>query len=109
MLPRGHSRYRPFRDRAAADAGRGQGHLHDHRLQGVLARHDGLRGLRWGETMSADEQGWEKAANRSDLAEGEVLGVLVSGHEIALYDLDGEIHATDDICTHAYAKLSDGW
>jgi naphthalene 1,2-dioxygenase system ferredoxin subunit len=50
-----------------------------------------------------------KAADRSALAEGEVLGVIVSGKEIALYDLDGEIHATDDICTHAYAKLSDGW
>ena len=38
-----------------------------------------------------------------------MLGVIVSGKEIALYDLDGELHATDDICTHAYAKLSDGW
>ena len=59
--------------------------------------------------MSADEQGWVKAADRVGLAEGEVLGVIVSGKEIALYDLDGELHATDDICTHAYAKLSDGW
>jgi naphthalene 1,2-dioxygenase ferredoxin component len=59
--------------------------------------------------MSADEQGWAKAANRADLTEGEVLGVLVSGKEIALYELDGEVFATDDICTHAYAKLSDGW
>ena len=59
--------------------------------------------------MSADEQGWMKAADRGALAEGEVLGVIVSGKEIALYDLDGELHATDDICTHAYAKLSDGW
>ena len=59
--------------------------------------------------MSTDDQGWMKAADRGDLAEGEVLGVIVAGHEIALYDLDGEIHATDNICTHAYAKLSDGW
>ena len=59
--------------------------------------------------MSADEEGWVKAANRANLAEGEVLGVIVSGKEIALYDLDGEVFATDDICTHAYAKLSDGW
>ena len=59
--------------------------------------------------MSGDDEGWIKAADRSSLAEGEVLGVIVSGKEIALYDLDGEIHATDDVCTHAYAKLSDGW
>ena len=57
----------------------------------------------------SEDSNWVKAADRSSLAEGEVLGVIVSGKEIALYDLDGEIHATDDVCTHAYAKLSDGW
>jgi len=57
----------------------------------------------------SDDAGWVKAASRSDLAEGEVLGVLVGGKEIALYDLDGMLYATDDVCTHAYAKLSDGW
>jgi len=59
--------------------------------------------------MSSDDSGWVKAANRADLAEGEVLGVIVAGHEVALYDIDGDVFATDDICTHAYAKLSDGW
>ena len=48
----------------------------------------------------SDDTGWVKAANRTDLAEGEVLGVLVAGKEIALYDLDGEVHATDDIKTY---------
>ena len=57
----------------------------------------------------SDDQGWARAANRKDLADGEVLGVVIGGREIALYDLDGELHATDDICTHAYARLSDGW
>jgi naphthalene 1,2-dioxygenase ferredoxin component len=52
---------------------------------------------------------WVKAADRSALNEGEVIGVIVAGHEIALYDIDGRVFATDDICTHAYAKLSDGW
>ena len=60
-----------------------------------------------GATMSDD--GWVKAAERGKLAEGEVLGVIVAGKEIALYDLDGTLCATDDVCTHAYAKLSDGW
>ena len=55
------------------------------------------------------EEGWVKAANRSDLGAGDVLGVVIQGREIALYDLDGSLHATDDVCTHAYAKLSDGW
>ena len=57
----------------------------------------------------SDDSGWVKAASRADLAEGDVLGVLVQGREIAVYDLDGTIYATDDICTHAYARLSDGW
>ena len=52
---------------------------------------------------------WVKAADRSALAEGDVIGVIVEGREIALYEIDGDIFATDDICTHAYAKLSDGW
>jgi naphthalene 1,2-dioxygenase ferredoxin component len=59
--------------------------------------------------MSADEAGWVRAANRSDLAEGEPLGVEVAGRAIALYDIDGDLFATDNICTHAYARLSDGW
>ena len=52
---------------------------------------------------------WVKAADRSVLDDGEVIGVVVAGQEIALYEADGQIFATDDICTHAYAKLSDGW
>jgi len=57
----------------------------------------------------SDDTDWIKAANRGDLTDGEVLGVLVAGKEIALYELDGTLYATDDVCTHAYAKLSDGW
>jgi naphthalene 1,2-dioxygenase ferredoxin component len=53
--------------------------------------------------------GWVKAAERGALGDGEVIGVIVSGREVALYEIDGELFATDDICTHAYAKLSDGW
>lgn len=59
--------------------------------------------------MSAEETGWVRVASRRDIAEGEVLGVEVVDHSIALYDVDGRIFATDNICTHAYARLSDGW
>ena len=52
---------------------------------------------------------WVKAADRAALGDGEVIGVVVAVHEIALYEMDGQLFATDDICTHAYAKLSDGW
>ena len=52
---------------------------------------------------------WVRAAGCGDLAEGEVLGVEVAGRSIALYAADDGIFATDNICTHAYACLSDGW
>jgi naphthalene 1,2-dioxygenase ferredoxin component len=55
------------------------------------------------------DNGWVKAADRGALGDGEVIGVIVNGREIALYEMDGAVFATDDICTHAYAKLSDGW
>lgn len=55
------------------------------------------------------DEGWVTVASRADLAENEIIGVVVGGREIALYDLDGTLYATDDVCTHAYAKLSDGW
>ena len=59
--------------------------------------------------MSGEDASWVRAAARSDLAEGEVIGVEVAGHSIALYAADGNLFATDNICTHAYACLSDGW
>jgi naphthalene 1,2-dioxygenase system ferredoxin subunit len=59
--------------------------------------------------MSSEETGWVRAASRGDLADGDVIGVVLAGREIAIYQIDGELFATDDVCTHAYAKLSDGW
>jgi naphthalene 1,2-dioxygenase ferredoxin component len=59
-----------------------------------------------GEEMSGN---WVKAAAKSDVGEGEVIGATLGGKEIALYNIDGEIFATDNVCTHAFAMLSDGW
>ena len=59
--------------------------------------------------MNGGDTGWVQAAACRDLTEGEVLGIEVAGHSIALYAVDAEIFATDNICTHAYACLSDGW
>lgn len=59
--------------------------------------------------MSESEAGWVCVAGRGDLGAGEVIGVDAGGRSIALYDCDGSLFATDNICTHAYACLSDGW
>ena len=48
-------------------------------------------------------------AKMGDLDEGEALQVIVGRKEIAIYNIDGEFYATDDICTHAYASLADGY
>ena len=39
----------------------------------------------------------------------DVLGLVVAGRDIAFYNVAGEICATDNICTHGQARLSDGF
>src|SRR5260370_26517177 len=57
----------------------------------------------------ADNEHWVTVASRSKLGDGDVLGVSVGEEQIALYNLGGEIYATSNVCTHAFALLSDGW
>ena len=52
---------------------------------------------------------WIDAASQDDVPQDDVIAVAVDGKEVALYGVDGEVFATDNICTHAYARLSDGW
>lgn len=54
-------------------------------------------------------ENWVTVAKRSGLAEGEMLGVEAAGKPIVLYNVEGDIYATDNVCTHAFAMLSDGW
>lgn len=44
----------------------------------------------------------------SDLEEGEILKAEVEGvGTLAVYTVGGEVYATDDMCTHAEASLSE--
>lgn len=52
---------------------------------------------------------WIDAAARDDVPEADVIGVQVAGKDIALYEVEGEIFATDNVCTHGHARLSDGF
>ena len=54
-------------------------------------------------------ENWIDAAAVSDVPEGDVVGVRVGGKEIALYEVEGEVFATDNICTHGHARMSDGF
>lgn len=52
---------------------------------------------------------WTDVAASDGVPEGDVMGVSVAGREIALYGVEGEVYATDNICTHGQARLCDGF
>ena len=54
-------------------------------------------------------ENWIDAAALDAVPEGDVIGVNVAGKDIALYEVEGEIFATDNLCTHGAARMSDGF
>ena len=52
---------------------------------------------------------WIDAAAVDDVPQDDVIGMLVGGRDMALYNAGGEIYATDNICTHGQARLCDGF
>ena len=59
--------------------------------------------------MTEPEIEFHPVATTADLDGDEAMQVTIGRKEIALYNLDGAYYATDDICTHAYASLADGY
>ena len=58
--------------------------------------------------MTDDGGQWTRVASLSALAVGEMIGVEVGDNSIAIYNVGGEIFATENLCTHAFAVLTDG-
>lgn len=52
---------------------------------------------------------WIDAAAQDDVPQDDVIAVTAAGREIALYGVDGDVFATDNICTHGHARLCDGF
>lgn len=53
---------------------------------------------------------WVSVAAVADVAEGTAVPVEVMGLQLAVFHLEGgDICVTDNICTHAFALLTDGW
>lgn len=52
---------------------------------------------------------WIDAIARDAVPEGDVVGAIVAGKDIAFYEVEGEVFATDNICTHGAARMSDGF
>ncbi len=56
-----------------------------------------------------NEGTWHKVAVRAEIIEEEPIRVVVGDTQIALYEVEGELYATHDVCTHAEASLSEGF
>jgi len=52
---------------------------------------------------------WLKLINVKDLPDDDVIAVSAGDVEIAVYHVDGEVFATDNVCTHGHARLCDGF
>jgi MocE subfamily Rieske [2Fe-2S] domain protein len=56
----------------------------------------------------SDEQ-WIQVCAADNLSEGSMVGIEHGDLHIAVYNVEGEYYATDNICTHAFALLTDGF
>ena len=56
-----------------------------------------------------DESGWVALIPADELGPGEMRAVEVGDSRLAVYNVDGVLHVTDNTCTHAFALLTDGW
>ena len=58
----------------------------------------------------SDAANWVRVASAQDVPPGEMLAVQAGGRQVAVFHLeDDSWHATDNVCTHAFALLTDGW
>jgi nitrite reductase/ring-hydroxylating ferredoxin subunit len=51
---------------------------------------------------------FHKLAPADEVAPGEVKQYEAEGRWVALCNVDGELYALEDVCTHAFAHLSEG-
>lgn len=54
-------------------------------------------------------ENWMDVLALDAVPEADVTSVVVEGREIALYEVEGEVFATDNLCTHGAARMSDGF
>ncbi len=51
----------------------------------------------------------QRVAKVSDIEDEAGKAFKIGDREIAVFKTGGQFYATDDICTHAYASLADGY
>jgi naphthalene 1,2-dioxygenase ferredoxin component len=52
---------------------------------------------------------WVTVASAAAIAKGDMVGIKLGDRLVALYNVAGRLYATDNVCTHAFAMLTDGW
>jgi 3-phenylpropionate/trans-cinnamate dioxygenase ferredoxin subunit len=55
------------------------------------------------------DMNWIKIATVDQIDEDESLAVELDGKQLAVHHTEGEFFVTDNICSHQYALLSDGF
>nr|WP_315594184.1 non-heme iron oxygenase ferredoxin subunit [uncultured Cupriavidus sp.] len=56
-----------------------------------------------------NEERWLDVCAAEEISEEMPLPAVVDGKEIALYRIEGQVYATDNLCTHGSARLCDGF
>ena len=54
------------------------------------------------------QSGFVKVAEAGELSPGDMKVVEMGADQVLVINVDGTIYAIDDICSHAYASLSEG-
>lgn len=52
---------------------------------------------------------WTDVGERSQVEQDSPLAVAVGETKIGVYAVDGALHAVEDVCPHAFAKLTQGF
>ena len=60
-------------------------------------------------TFPPSPAGWTDALAVADTREDDVIGLMVAGRDLAIYNAAGEIFASDNLCTHGSGRLCDGF
>jgi naphthalene 1,2-dioxygenase system ferredoxin subunit len=59
--------------------------------------------------MNSSFDNWTDVAAEADFVDATPMAVSPTGYDIALYRHEGQVYATDNICTHGAASLCDGF
>jgi 3-phenylpropionate/trans-cinnamate dioxygenase ferredoxin subunit len=51
---------------------------------------------------------WVTVGAAADIPPGHAALVVIDGVQVAVFNVNGEFHAVDDVCSHAEASLSEG-